>query len=93
MAVLTHAVETAQGADGLSPELREEAFSLAHKLAGSLGMFGHSAATEHARRIEMELQPGGPADPARLRAELAAMRESLRSALGEETPAGPLAAE
>ena len=44
------AASAASGA--LSSDLRVEAAAIAHKLAGSLGMFGHHEATAIARRIE-----------------------------------------
>jgi HPt (histidine-containing phosphotransfer) domain-containing protein len=40
----------------LSEASRNEALSVAHKLAGSLGMFGYHRGTETARTIEMILK-------------------------------------
>lgn len=44
----------------LSEEIRAEAESTAHKLSGSLGMFGFALGTEHARAIEDELRTESP---------------------------------
>jgi HPt (histidine-containing phosphotransfer) domain-containing protein len=46
----------AESASGNLTEInREEAFNIAHKLAGSLGMFGYHQGTEIARQIEQLL--------------------------------------
>jgi len=45
--------------------LRAEAISIAHKLAGSLGMFGYMRGTEIARELEVFLHQDQP-DPTRL---------------------------
>ena len=46
----------------LTDDLRAHAIIEAHKLAGSLGMFGYSKGTELAREIETLLEaPGAPA--------------------------------
>lgn len=47
----------------LTPEARSEAAALAHKLAGSLGMFGYPQGTHIAREIEELLELEGPFDP------------------------------
>ena len=44
----------------LMEELRVEATDLAHKLAGSLGMFGFPQGTEIARKMEVLLNGGKP---------------------------------
>jgi HPt (histidine-containing phosphotransfer) domain-containing protein len=56
----------------LSTELRAQAASDAHKLAGSLGMFGYPRGTELARAIEVML--GGEVEAARLAALAAELR-------------------
>jgi HPt (histidine-containing phosphotransfer) domain-containing protein len=56
MAVLERAA--AAGA-GLSPELRAEATAVAHKFAGTLGMFGRPEGTAIARELEVLLESGG----------------------------------
>lgn len=44
----------------LSEDARKEAASIAHKLAGSLGMFGYFRGTELARELEILLDAEGP---------------------------------
>ena len=63
--------------DALSPEDRTSAEATAHKLAGSLGMFGYRHGTEIARELEQMLQGTASMDARRL-AQLAA---ELRSEL------------
>jgi HPt (histidine-containing phosphotransfer) domain-containing protein len=48
-------LDRAATAKGLSDELREEAGGAAHKLAGSLGMYGYVEGTRIAREIEVLL--------------------------------------
>ena len=55
----------------LTPAARIEASDLAHKLAGSLGMFGYPRGTEIAREMENMLEAETEPDP-RLFLELAA---------------------
>ena len=61
----------------LTPEARTEAESTAHKLSGSLGMFGFQTGTECARALEAELQTAAPQP-----AMLAALAVRLREAVG-----------
>ena len=61
----------------LNPEQREDASSTAHKLAGSLGMFGYQRGTEFARKMELLLNEPGPADALSLRELAASLRESV----------------
>jgi HPt (histidine-containing phosphotransfer) domain-containing protein len=61
---------------------RELASSNAHKLAGSLGMFGFMGGSEVARLIETMLEAEGPVDGVRL-GEYARL---LRAELGWDTP-------
>ena len=49
--ILARACEALRCAQ-LTPEIREDALSAAHKLAGVLGTFGRSEGTDLARRIE-----------------------------------------
>lgn len=49
-------LDRASAASTLDADLREEATCVAHKLAGSLGMFGHHEATLIARSIEQHLE-------------------------------------
>ena len=44
----------------LSHESRREGADIAHKLAGSLGMFGYLEGTEVARALELILESEGP---------------------------------
>jgi len=65
----------------LDPDLRAEATSISHKLAGSLGMFGYTEASEIARRIELGLEKPGLPQPERLRKDVDALKVSLAHAL------------
>jgi len=60
----------------LSDEQREETQSAAHKLAGSLGMYGHDDGTRLARQLEMLLDYPTP-DPAQIRTLATQLRSSL----------------
>ena len=52
---------TKAGRDGLlSDDARSLAADIAHKLAGSLGMFGYLQGTEIARSLELLLNTDGP---------------------------------
>lgn len=51
---------TAAAAQALPGETRAEAESIAHKLAGSLGMFGYAEGTALARQIETALGTSSP---------------------------------
>lgn len=76
VAVLQQAAQLACS-DALSLEARTGAADLAHKLAGSLGMFGFPQGTEIAREMEQILEAKTSPDASRLH-ELA---ERLRSVL------------
>jgi len=75
-ALLERAAAAAQ-AGILTPELRAEATAIAHKLSGSLGMFGYPEGTDLARRIEEHLEDDGPVDPPRLTQDVAALQIAL----------------
>ena len=60
----------------LSPGLGQEAACIAHKLAGSLGMFGFHEGTRLARELELHLESPAP-DPAILQTLSAELRRSL----------------
>lgn len=62
LAILHRAASSAT-ARTMSRESREEAAATAHKLAGSLGMFGYKHGTEIAREIEQMLDRPGDPDP------------------------------
>jgi len=76
LAQLERAVASVR-AGTLTPEQRREAIETAHKLAGSLGMFGYPDGTEFARHIEQHLEEAGPVDALRLADDVAAMRSTL----------------
>ena len=69
----------AAAAGRLKAQERREAASTAHKLAGSLGMFGRPKGTELARLLEERFEAKGPLEIS----ELAASVGALRSELGE----------
>jgi HPt (histidine-containing phosphotransfer) domain-containing protein len=73
---LEHAVVAAR-AGTMTQMQRADAISTAHKLAGSLGMFGYSEGTEFARRIEQHLETSGPVDALRFGEDVAAMQAAL----------------
>jgi len=75
-ALLERAATAAQ-AGTLTLELRAEAMGIAHKLSGSLGMFGYPEGTDFARRIEEHLEAPGPVDPPRLARDVAALLATL----------------
>ena len=59
-----------------TPALYAEAAAVAHKLAGSLGMFGFHEGTDLARQLEQLLEAPKP-DPATLATLTAQLRRSL----------------
>ena len=61
----------------LSAEQRRQTIDLAHKLAGSLGMFGYTEATGFAREIEQHLEAAGPLNALQFAEDVAALRASL----------------
>ena len=61
----------------LSPMMRRGAADTAHKLAGSLGMFGYPRGTELAREIEQLLESDGVVDAGLLRELVLELRETL----------------
>jgi HPt (histidine-containing phosphotransfer) domain-containing protein len=61
----------------LSPIMRRGAMDTAHKLAGSLGMFGYPRGTELAREIEQMLEYDGIVDPGLLRELVVELRGCL----------------
>lgn len=66
-----------QAATGpLTATLQQEAAATAHKLAGSLGMFGFHEGTRVARELEQLLETDSP-DPTNLKALTTALREAL----------------
>ena len=61
----------------LSPIMRRGATDTAHKLAGSLGMFGYPRGTEIAREIEQLLESDGVVDAGLLRELVVELRGCL----------------
>ncbi len=73
VAEVERAAAAVAGGDGDEPEVIEAGRAAAHRLAGSLGMFGSAAGSAYASQLEDVLTPG--ADPAlvtRLAADLRA---------------------
>jgi HPt (histidine-containing phosphotransfer) domain-containing protein len=60
----------------LDVDTREEAADVAHKLAGSLGMYGYDSGTRLARQLELLLDYSKP-DPVQLQQLAIALRKSL----------------
>jgi len=81
--LLDRAAEELSDTRTLDPDLRAEATSVSHKLAGSLGMFGYLEATEIARKIELDLENPGLPQPERLRRDVDALKASLATALAD----------
>ena len=72
----------AEATSGTIPEaVRAEAQSVAHKLAGNLGMFGHRQAGEIASQIEQTLKAPAPETLAGLAPVVASLRQSLNGHL------------
>jgi HPt (histidine-containing phosphotransfer) domain-containing protein len=61
----------------LTEELREEASHTAHKLAGSLGMYGYDEGTRIAREIVVLLGGDATRDAARLGSLVAELRRAV----------------
>ena len=72
--LLDHAAQTTP----LPQPQREEAAAIAHKLAGSLGMYGFPAATDPARQLEAELNQPKP-NPTTLKHLTQTIRNSLNN--------------
>lgn len=77
-----HAAAREASAGYLSSESRRTAADIAHKLAGSLGMFGYPRGTEIAQQLEVLLDSEGPVAGSRLQ-EFA---DQLDQALQTQTP-------
>jgi HPt (histidine-containing phosphotransfer) domain-containing protein len=65
---------TSAVAGGLIEAQRQEAGGVAHKMAGSLGMYGYVEGTSIARQIELMLLGDGAPDAVRLSALVAELR-------------------
>jgi HPt (histidine-containing phosphotransfer) domain-containing protein len=76
LAELDHAAAAA-ATGSLKSEARVQAAATAHKLAGSLGMFGYNEGTTLARQIEVALERDGEAEASALATLTVALRLSL----------------
>jgi HPt (histidine-containing phosphotransfer) domain-containing protein len=65
----------------LDEATRNEALSIAHKLAGSLGMYGYQQGTEVASKMERILKSPTPETLATLRSLAVDLRKSLAAGL------------
>ena len=61
--VVLETAAAAESAHELTPAGREEVHAVAHKLAGTLGMFGLSRGTELARELEVTYSQESSLDP------------------------------
>ena len=75
--LLERAVTQLEQSNTPDPDLRKQAIEVAHKLAGSLGLFGHTAATESARAMEIALEGNGTPDKIRLQQHLDSLKANL----------------
>ncbi len=80
LALLEAAIQAASTGE-ITLEQRKEAGATAHKLAGSLGMFGYPKGTEEARALEQSFDSAGALKKAEL-AQIATHMKALRSELG-----------
>jgi HPt (histidine-containing phosphotransfer) domain-containing protein len=71
----------ASAAGTLPEDSRQEALSVAHKLSGSLGMFGYAKGTEIAAQMERILKAPTPDTLSTLKALAANLRKSLAKGL------------
>jgi HPt (histidine-containing phosphotransfer) domain-containing protein len=74
---LLDAAATAAQAEAFSIELRAQAICEAHKLAGSLGMFGYPQGSVLAREIEQLLEIDGHLEPTQLTRLATELRTTL----------------
>lgn len=66
----------------LTEDVRGSAASTAHKMAGSLGMFGYQRGTDIARQLEQLLESGTAPDGNRLTSLAEQLRAELRVPAG-----------
>ena len=69
---------TAAASGDLSEVLRGEALEVAHKVAGSLGMFGYKLGTEISQQIEQLLEAPTSANSNRFAELVAHLRQTLQ---------------
>ncbi len=72
---------SAAGSGSLEEHTRLEALNIAHKLAGSLGMYGYQQGTEVASKMERILKSPTPETLVTLRALAIDLRKSLAAGL------------
>lgn len=77
LAVLQRAADELTTTRTLDADLHTEAASLAHKMAGSLGMFGIQSGTDAARAIEQALEQPGLPQPEQLQGHVNALAQAL----------------
>jgi HPt (histidine-containing phosphotransfer) domain-containing protein len=68
----------AAASENLTEALRTEALEIAHKLAGSLGMFGYAEGTEIARQLEQLLNHSTTANSSPLAELVAKLHQTLQ---------------
>jgi HPt (histidine-containing phosphotransfer) domain-containing protein len=78
---LLEVIASSASSGTIPPDSRDEAISIAHKLSGSLGMFGYQQGTEIAAKIERILKAALPEDLATLPDLTADLRRSLPTVL------------
>ena len=83
LALLQTAADDLARSRTIDDDERAEALSIAHKFAGSLGMFGMHEATEVARAMEQNLLQDGLPQPERLQEQVAALQTLLAPHLAE----------
>jgi len=62
----------------VTPQQHNDALNIAHKLAGSLGIFGFAAASALAHKLELLLRSPDPLDAPQLQRLCASLRNSLQ---------------
>jgi HPt (histidine-containing phosphotransfer) domain-containing protein len=83
LALLQRAAEQLSTTRTIEDDLRADATSTAHKMAGSLGMFGLHSATDAARAIEHSLDQDGLPQPERLQEQVSTLAAILGPHLGD----------
>ena len=81
LSLLQQVADRVSATRSIDAEDRAAALDVAHKLAGSLGMYGYMASTEHARLIEQTLDVTGLPQPERLQQHVDDLVASLADAL------------
>jgi HPt (histidine-containing phosphotransfer) domain-containing protein len=84
LALLQRAADELSTSRTIDTDLRAEAIAVAHKMAGSLGMFGFHEATALASALEVTLEHPGLPQPERLVEQVAALSASLEKDLSAD---------